>query len=276
MKNSTWIVGDVHGCYFELDQLLKHAQSIDPNSRFWFVGDLINRGPRSLDSLRRIIGLGDRSVAVLGNHDLHLLALASGVEMLNSKYEVEFKSILNAPDYNHLINWLRFRPLVHFNYNCLMVHAGVLANWDIQKILSIAAEIQDLLRAPNWQKKLVEIYKKTENTNQIYQAINVFTRVRLCDHHGLMLFPNKKKYLSKEYCFNSSNLVPWFDIENRATRNISIFFGHWSTLGLLVRPKIICLDTGCVWGGFLTAIRIHDRKLIQIPSHSSSSKRKTI
>ncbi len=265
MKTNIWVVGDIHGCYFELNQLLRNSQ-IDPNARFWFAGDLVNRGFGSLDTLRKIMTLDDRSVVVLGNHDIHLLALAAGVGF--SKPETVLDTILNAPDYNDLINWLRFRPLAHFEHDHLMVHAGVLANWDIPKILSIASEIQDMFRASNWQKKIKEIYN-CKDSDQIRSAINVFTKIRLCEYNGQMVSfdrNNRKRYQLNPSIPGKNFFIPWFDVPNRKTHEISIFFGHWSDLGLFIRPNLVCLDTGCIWGGYLTAMRLHDRHLIQIPN----------
>src|SRR5690606_40661211 len=152
MKGSSiWMIGDVQGCCAPLDQLLNHPDIAgEDDARFWFAGDLVNRGPQSLASLRRIIELGERAVAVLGNHDLHLLAAAAGVRKPSKSDTID--DILQAPDAADLIDWLRQRPLAHFEHGHLLVHAGVLAKWDVPKTLALAAEVQELLRGPNWQK----------------------------------------------------------------------------------------------------------------------------
>jgi bis(5'-nucleosyl)-tetraphosphatase (symmetrical) len=267
MNSRVWVIGDVQGCCAPLNKLFTHSDLVgDPTSRFWFAGDLVNRGPQSLETLRRIMDLDDRSVCVLGNHDLHLLAAAAGVRKVSKSDTLD--SILDAPDANDLINWLRFRPLAHFEHNHLMVHAGTLAKWDVAKTLSLAAEVQELLRGPNWQKALQKMYGNEPTTwkdkhkggKRMRIIINALTRIRLCTPAGHMDFSSKVTPGAWP-----EGLVPWFDVPNRATRDVTIVFGHWSTLGLLMRPDIVCLDTGCVWGGALTAMRLHDRKLVQIP-----------
>ncbi len=266
MNGSIWMIGDVQGCCSPLDRLLSHPDLVgDPLSRFWFAGDLVNRGPQSLDTLRRIIDLGDRATVVLGNHDLHLLATAAGVRKPSKSDTLE--PILRAPDAADLINWLRARPLAHFEQNHLLVHAGTLAKWDVAKTLSLAGEVQDALRGPNWQKALQKMYGNEPATwkedhkggKRMRVIINALTRMRLCTPNGHMEFATKVTPGAWP-----PGLVPWFDVPNRATRDVTTVFGHWSTLGLLQRPDVICLDTGCVWGGSLTALRLQDRKLVQV------------
>lgn len=263
---SIWIIGDVQGCCAPLEQLLSHQDiSSEPDARFWFAGDLINRGPQSLASLRRIIGMGDRAIAVLGNHDLHLLAVAAGVRKPSKSDTID--DILNAPDADALIDWLRFRPLAHFEHDHLLVHAGVLAKWDVAKTLSLASEVQTMLRGPNWKKALQKMYGnepthwKDGHTGgkRLRVIINALTRMRLCTPRGHMEFNTKVAPGAWP-----AGLVPWFDVPDRQTQDVTIVFGHWSTLGLLMRSDVICLDTGCVWGGSLTAMRLQDRKLVQI------------
>lgn len=263
---SIWMIGDVQGCCAPLEQLLSHPDiSSEADARFWFAGDLINRGPQSLASLRRIIGMGERAVSVLGNHDLHLLAAAAGVRKPSKSDTID--EILDAPDADDLIDWLRFRPLAHFEHDHLLVHAGVLAKWDVAKALSLAGEVETMLRGPNWQKALQKMYGneptqwKDGHTGgkRLRVIINALTRMRLCTPRGHMEFNTKVAPGAWP-----AGLVPWFDVKGRQTRDVTVVFGHWSTLGLLVRPDVICLDTGCVWGGELTAMRLQDRKLVQI------------
>lgn len=263
---SIWMIGDVQGCCTPLQQLLSHPDiASDPEARFWFAGDLVNRGPDSLGTLRRIMALEDRAVSILGNHDLHLLAAAAGVRK-PSKSDT-LNDILNAPDAADIIDWLRYRPLAHFAHNHLMVHAGVMAKWDVAKTLSLAAEVEAALRAPNWQKSLQKMYgnepviwkEDHKGSKRLRIIINALTRMRLCTPGGQMEFATKVAPGAWP-----AGLVPWFEVPNRATRDVTIVFGHWSTLGLLVRPNLICLDTGCVWGGALSAMRLQDRRLVQI------------
>jgi len=267
MKGSIWMIGDVQGCCEPLEALLAHPDVAgEPDAQFWFAGDLINRGPQSLASLRRIMALEDRGVAVLGNHDLHLLAAAAGVRKPSKSDTLD--EILNAPDAADLINWLRFRPLAHFEHDHLMVHAGVLAKWDVAKTLALADEVQQALRGDNWQKALQKMYgnepvvwkEDHAGGKRLRVIINALTRIRLCTQRGHMEFDTKVAPGAWP-----NGLIPWFDVPKRATRNITVVFGHWSTLGLTMRDNLICLDSGCVWGGALSAVRLQDRKLVQIP-----------
>lgn len=266
MKGAIWVIGDVQGCCGPLNDLLSHPEiAADDDARFWFAGDLINRGPESLAALRRIRSLEDRSVAVLGNHDLHLLATAAGVRKPSKSDTLD--EILEAPDAEELIDWLRFRPLAHFEQGHLMVHAGVLAKWDVAKTLSLAEEVQEALRSPNWRKSLQKMYgNEPANWKEGHKGgkrmrviINALTRIRLCTPSGHMEFDTKVAPGAWP-----QGLIPWFDVPKRATRDVTIVFGHWSTLGLFLREDVICLDSGCVWGGALTGMRLQDRKLVQI------------
>lgn len=266
-SSDIWMIGDVQGCCSPLDTLLNHPElNANPDTTIWFAGDLINRGPQSLQALRRIIAMDSRAVSVLGNHDLHLLAAAAGVRKPGKSDTLN--EILDAPDSKELIDWLRFRPLAHFEHDHLMVHAGVLAKWDVAKTLSLAAEVQEALRGPNWQKRLQKMYGNEpvdwkddfKGGKRLRVIINALTRMRLCTQRGLMDFSVKPQPGELP-----PGLVPWFDVPKRATRGeVTIVFGHWSTLGLLLRPDVICLDTGCVWGGKLTAVRLQDRKVVQV------------
>ncbi len=266
MTASIWMIGDVQGCCSSLDQLLAHPEIAgDPNARFWFAGDLVNRGPQSLASLRRIKALGDRAICVLGNHDLHLLAAAVGVRRLGKSDTIS--DILNAPDREELLTWLRHRPLAHFEQGHLLVHAGTLAKWDVEKTLALAAEVEQALQGEDWQHMLEKMYGNEpanwkddfKGGKRLRVIINAFTRMRLCTPNGHMEFQTKVAPGAWP-----AGLLPWFDVPNRATENITVVFGHWSTLGLFERKDVICLDTGCVWGGKLTAMRLHDRRRIQI------------
>lgn len=266
MTRSIWMIGDVQGCCTSLDELLQHPEiASDPDARFWFAGDLVNRGPESLATLRRIMALGERAVCVLGNHDLHLLAVAAGVRRLAKSDTIQ--DVLDAPDCNELLDWLRARPLAHFEEEHLMVHAGTLAKWSASKTLELAAEVQAALRGDNWRTALAKMYgndpvnwkEDFKGGKRLRVIINALTRMRLCTPSGHMEF--KTKVTPGAW---PPGLVPWFDVARRATKDITVIFGHWSTLGLLLRPDVVCLDTGCVWGGQLTALRLHDRKLVQI------------
>ncbi|PWF24226.1 symmetrical bis(5'-nucleosyl)-tetraphosphatase [Corticimicrobacter populi] len=267
MDNPIWMIGDIQGCGTPLDALLKHPEVDQPGSRFWFAGDLVNRGPQSLASLRRIKALGDRAISILGNHDLHLLAVSAGIRAPSKNDTIQ--EILDAPDAQELIDWLRNRPLAHFEAGHLMIHAGVLHKWTAQKTLALAAEVESVLRGKNWQKGLQKMYGNEPvqwrddltGSKRIRIIINALTRMRMCTIKGEIDLNSKASPRGQR----NGTLVPWFDVPGRATRDVTVVFGHWSTLGLMVRPDAICLDTGCVWGGQLTAMRLQDRRIIQIP-----------
>jgi len=265
-RSAIWMIGDVQGCCNALARLLAHPDiAADDGTRFWFAGDLVNRGPHSLNTLRTIMALGERAVSVLGNHDLHLLALAAGVRQPGKSDTLT--DILNAPDADALITWLRHRPLAHFESNHLLVHAGLLAKWDVAKTLSLADEVAQALRSPNWPRVLSKMYgneptawkEGLSGSKRLRVIINALTRMRLCTPNGHMALSGKGTPWPVP-----SGLVPWYDVPGRASRDVTVVFGHWSTLGLMIRPDAICLDSGCVWGRQLTAVRLHDRRVVQI------------
>jgi len=270
-----WAIGDVQGCGDALTRLLAHPDiaadvHTNPDTRFWFAGDLVNRGPQSLATLRTLIALGERAVAVLGNHDLHLLAVAAGVRA-PGKCDT-LADILDAPDADDLITWLRHRPLAHFDAGHLMVHAGVAAPWTVAQTLALANEVQAMLRSPDWRAHLAHMYGDTPRRWQdsltgrkrLRVIINALTRMRLCTPDGRMDLAAKGAPENAP-----TGLLPWYDVPNRAMRHSGeaatpVVFGHWSTLGLTLRPDVMCLDTGCVWGGRLTAVRLRDRRVVQV------------
>ncbi|NOL49961.1 symmetrical bis(5'-nucleosyl)-tetraphosphatase [Pelistega europaea] len=263
-----WAVGDIQGCCNALETLLEHPEiQQDPDAQFWFAGDLINRGPQSLRTLRTIMALGDRAVCVLGNHDLHLLAVYAGIRRENKSDTID--EILQDPDVENIIDWLRHRPLAHYAHQHLMVHAGVMAKWDVKKTLKLAGEISEALRSKNWKKYLQKMYGNEPNrwrdsltgAKRRRVIVNALTRMRMCFPDGSMEFGSKDAPSSVS---KRDNLLPWFELPDRKTEKTTIVFGHWSTLGLMVRKHLIALDTGCVWGGKLSAIRLSDRKLVQI------------
>lgn len=267
-KPGIWMIGDLQGCYQPLRELLTHPDiRADPDAQFWFAGDLINRGPDSLATLKTVMALGDRAISVLGNHDLHLLAVAAGVRKTAKSDTLD--EILNAPDAQEMIDWLRHCPLAHYDQHHLLVHAGVLAKWNVEKTLELASEVETALRGPNWKSMLQTMYGNEpvqwkddyHGGKRLRVIINALTRMRMCDSHGHMEFDFKGAPI------NNGQLMPWFDVPNRAARHDTIVFGHWSTLGLMIRPDAICLDSGCVWGRQLTAMRLQDHKLVQIACH---------
>jgi bis(5'-nucleosyl)-tetraphosphatase (symmetrical) len=271
---STFVIGDVQGCYDQLVELLSKIDSIDPQAQLLFAGDLVNRGPKSLETLRLVKSLGARAESVLGNHDLHLLAVANGVRAAHRSDTLD--TILQAKDRDELLNWLRHRPMAIApdGGRYLLVHAGVFASWDHSKTLQLAQEIETQLRGDNWLDLVHSMYGNhpanwrddltgAERTRCI---INGLTRIRFCHTDGGMDFDLKEAAEKAP-----EHLLPWFDLPSRKTQNCTLVFGHWSTLGLVLRDDLISLDTGCVWGGQLTAVRLVDRLVLQVksPQHQS-------
>lgn len=263
---STWMIGDLQGCCDSLDALLARPEIAgEAGARFWFAGDLVNRGPASLATMRRVMALGERAQAVLGNHDLHLLAVAAGVRPPGKSDTL--REILDAPDAAEILEWLRRRPLAHFEHGHLLVHAGVLPAWTAEQTLALAGEVQAALRGPDWRQFLAQMYGNEpaawddglEGADRLRVIVNALTRLRFCTAEGTMEFETKEGagHAPEGY-------LPWFDVPGRATASVTVVFGHWSTLGLLQRPGLVALDTGCVWGGQLTAVRLEDHKVVQV------------
>lgn len=263
---TTYAIGDVQGCDQQLGILLEriHAQSTTP-VKLMFVGDLINRGPQSLHTLRRIRAFGAQANTVLGNHDLHLLAVAKGIRKAHASDTLG--DILNNQNCNELLDWLRKRPLALFEHGHLFVHAGVFPQWTAEQTIALAHEVETVLRGPDWVDFLREMYGNTPvkwddrltGTDRLRCIVNGLTRIRFCTADGAMDFTTKEG-------INAAlpNYMPWFDVPQRQTRDITVVFGHWSTLGLILRPNLIALDTGCVWGGKLSAVSLNDRILLQV------------
>ena len=270
-SKNIWVIGDVQGCCVSLEALLNLPDiKNDPDCELWFAGDLINRGPNSLRALRLIMSLGDRAKCILGNHDLHLLAVYAGIRRENRSDTID--DILCSADVDTIIDWLRHRPLAYYEDGYLMVHAGILPEWSAKKTLKLAEEIGSSLRDKNWKKYLQKMYGNEPNkwnddlsgAKRRRVIINALTRMRMCTPDGAMDFGSKE---APTYSKNV-NLLPWFDMPGRKTEEVTVIFGHWSTLGLMVKKNLLALDTGCVWGGKLTAIRLQDRKVLQVDCHT--------
>ncbi|MFL9907907.1 symmetrical bis(5'-nucleosyl)-tetraphosphatase [Paraburkholderia sp. RL17-337-BIB-A] len=248
--------GDLQGCHTQFKQLLAKAAPPE-GTPLWFAGDLINRGSESLATLRDIIALGDRAVPVLGNHDLHLLSVSAGIR--KSKKGDTIDDILAAPDAADLLEWVRHRPLAHFDNGMLMVHAGVLPQWDATLTMELADELQRALRAPNWKETLAGLYGNEPNCwtpgikgiERLRLTCSALTRIRFCNAEGAMDF-------STSGGLNSAppGSMPWFDVPSRKTADVTVVFGHWAALGLTLRDNLIGLDSGCVWGEKLSAVRL--------------------
>ena len=262
---ATYAVGDIQGCCTELQQLL-HKVQFDPfTDRVWLVGDLVNRGPDSLGVLRLVKSLGVAAVTVLGNHDLHLLAVAEGVAELHRSDT--FDELLSAPDRDELLFWLRQQRLLHAQDNFALVHAGLLPGWSVAQAQSLAYEVEAALRGDDYPQFLRHMYGNHpdhwDDELSAYPRLrvitNAFTRLRICTERGKMEFKFKGVVQDAP-----PGYLPWFEVPNRASAAATIVCGHWSALGLKVTPHLITLDTGCLWGGALSAVRLEDRKVFQV------------
>lgn len=260
-----YAIGDSQGCHQRVLELVNRIQSASTNPELIFVGDLVNRGPESLAMLRYIRALGDTATVVLGNHDLHLLAVANGIRKPHRSDTLD--AILQAPDRDELLDWLRCQPLAQFKNGHLIVHAGVLPQWSAQETLGLAREVETVLRGPDWVSFLREMYGNTpakwddalQGVDRLRCIVNALTRLRYCHADGSM-----ELILAESSAGPQHDLLPWFDMPGRRTEDVTVVFGHWSTLGLTMRPNLIGLDTGCVWGGKLTAVRLEDRAVFQV------------
>jgi bis(5'-nucleosyl)-tetraphosphatase (symmetrical) len=266
---TTYFIGDVQGCCAQLELLLQKVFAHDADAKLLFAGDLVNRGPASLATLRLIKNLGVRADSVLGNHDLHLLAVANGIRPLHRKDTLS--AILQAPDRDELLEWLRQRPLAIQEDGHILVHAGVFPVWHSTQIMALANEVQDVLRRPDWLDYLRQMYGNTpdhwsEQSQGIERwrcIVNAFTRMRYLTPQATMDFASKEGSQ-----LAPPGLLPWFDHPQRQSTDSVMVCGHWSTLGLVLRPNFMALDSGCVWGGQLTAVSLHadpvQRHVIQI------------
>jgi bis(5'-nucleosyl)-tetraphosphatase (symmetrical) len=254
---AVYAIGDVQGCYDELRLLLDKIAFDPTRDRVCFVGDLVNRGPRSLETLRFIQRLGAAAVAVLGNHDLHLLAVACGIS--RTKHKDTFGDILNAPDRDALLDWLRRRPLMHREGEFYLIHAGLPPQWGLQTALDCAREVETVLREGDYRGLFATMYGDLpdlwQDTLQGWERLryitNCFTRIRYVDAQGRL---NLKEKRAPQQA--AAGLWPWHQAPERRSQGAKIIFGHWSTLGLHSENHCVCLDTGCLWGGELTALRL--------------------
>ncbi len=269
---AVYAVGDIQGCYDELRRALD-AIGFDPaHDRLWFVGDLVNRGPRSLEVLRFVSGLGEAAVCVLGNHDLHLLAIASGNDSRAPQDSLD--AVLDAPDRDALLHWLRHRPLMHHDpaLNFALLHAGLPPQWDIEEAGRHAREVEAVLRdetghraffADMYGNKPKRWRPELSGMGRLRFITNCFTRLRFCTRKGKLKLKDKGPPGTQ----SSPKAMPWFEVPGRASADTRIVFGHWSTLGYVACHNVWAIDTGCLWGGRLSLLRI-DRpqpELFQLP-----------
>jgi bis(5'-nucleosyl)-tetraphosphatase (symmetrical) len=263
-----YLIGDLQGCCDAFERLLAEIGFSPSRDSLTVLGDLVNRGPQSLAVLRRMRSLGAAAEALLGNHDLHLLAVAEGVRPEHRSDTL--REILDAPDREAWIEWVRARPLALERHGWLCVHAGVAPAWTAFKTLALAAEVEAMLRGPDLAGFLPRMYgnqparwdEALDGNDRWRFVINVLTRIRFVDaKDGTLDFTVKEGAGAAP-----PGLVPWFEAPGRASQGTSIAFGHWSTLGLINRPELLSLDTGCVWGGSLTAVRVDGgrREVVQV------------
>ena len=256
----TYAIGDVQGCFDELERLLQECAFDRGKDYLWFVGDLVNRGPKSLETLRFVKSLGERAVVVLGNHDLHLVTQHEGFE--RPRADDTFVDVLRAPDAKDLIGWLRRRPLMHVEAGWAMVHAGLLPQWSVEKARRLGKEVEAALAGPDYRDFLKHMYgSRPEQWNdglagwdRLRVVVNAMTRMRFCTPQGKMDFRAKGKAPPPGY-------HAWFQFRDERE---AIVCGHWSALGLKMTERLAALDSGCVWGGRLTALRLEDRALFQV------------
>jgi bis(5'-nucleosyl)-tetraphosphatase (symmetrical) len=262
---ATYAIGDIQGCYLTLLRLLEACDFDHGRDRLWLVGDLLNRGPRSLEVLRWARGLGERLVAVLGNHDLHLLGRALGSR--EAKAGDTLDPVLSAPDADELIEWLRIRPLLHHEGSHLLVHAGLQPAWSLRVAEAAARELEPLIAgpaaadvlsalrhrgAPAWGPSLSAADRRTI-------ALQTFVVMRTCGPDGRLCHG-----FSGPPDSAPAGCKPWFDYEPWRRSDVTVVCGHWARLGLLIRKNLLAIDTGCVWGGRLTAVRLEDRAMYQV------------
>lgn len=266
---ATYVVGDIQGCYDPLQRLLDKVAFDTATDQLWCPGDLVNRGGQSLETLRLLEGMGDNFRMTMGNHDLYLLKehwrFPDG-GCSNREMDV----ILHAHDRDKLMDWLQKQPLAHWSkkHNTLMLHAGVVPQWTLKQTLSCAAEVEKVLRSKKpgrffsrMNNNLVRRWRDERKGWKRRRLIsNILTRMRFCDANGKILSSASGPPGSQPASYK-----PWFKHKNRQTRNVKIVFGHWAALGLHLKKRTTCLDSGCVWGGRLSAIRLEDQQLFQVP-----------
>jgi len=266
---ATYAIGDLQGCFTEFSRLLEHLGFSAKRDRLWLVGDLVNRGPNSLEVLRFVKGLGERAVTVLGNHDLHLVMQSEG----NGKVSREdtLASVLSAPDRDELLAWLRAQPLFHVEDEYAMVHAGLLPQWDVVQATELSNETSAALTSPNYRDFLANMWGSEPTSwrddlkgwDRLRVVVNAMTRMRFCTPEGVMEFraPGSKGPPDR----GPAGCLPWYDVPGRRSADHKVICGHWSALGFRREKNLLALDSGCLWGGSLTAVRLEDQRIFQLP-----------
>lgn len=254
-----YAIGDIQGCYDELRLLLDAVEFDCSHDQLWFVGDLVNRGPKSLQTLRFVKSLGAAAVTVLGNHDMHLIASVLSMSKIGKKDTLA--EILRAPDRDEVIHWLRHKPLFHHGVEFCLLHAGLPPQWDFELTKRIAAETEDAIQGADHEQFFKFMYgnkpslwqDNLSKSERLRFAVNCFTRLRFCTAEGGLDFFHKGPPGSQP-----DNLLPWYAVPGRKSAGMRIIFGHWSTLGFYRDYNCHCIDTGCLWGGQLTALKLQE------------------
>ena len=264
---ATYAIGDIQGCFCALERLMEQLQFNPIKDRLWCVGDLVNRGPDSAPVLRYIKGLGGSAITVLGNHDLHLLAVAAGCVPTREKDTVH--DVLTAHDRDDLIEWVRHQPVIYRQHDFLLVHAGLLPQWSTDDADNYAHEVHAMLRSADYKTFLTALYddkraRRWSNSmtgmDRLVAITKILTRLRVCTIDGRVDFSFKRPPEQAP-----SGYLPWFQVPSRHNADTTIIFGHWAALGLHMHDNVIGLDSGCVWGRQLTAVRLDDRQVFQVP-----------
>lgn len=251
---AVYAIGDVHGCLKSLDALL---ETLPSKAKYLFIGDTINRGPQTLDTIRRIMDLGDRADAVLGNHEIHLLGVYAGVRKMNPRDTID--QILDAPDCDDIIDWIRSKPLAIEKKGFLCVHAATHWSWSLSDSLAYSREVEKVLQADDWKDNIGHLFGKDQwskdatGWDRLRGIANVFTRTRYLNSDGTMEYSAKLSPKDTDPA-----LIPWFKYPGRKTEDVPVVFGHWSTLGPVEWKNIYSLDTACIWGGRLTAVKLKE------------------
>lgn len=272
---ATYAIGDIQGCYYAFQSLLERIGFDVRSDELWLVGDIVNRGSGSLEVLRWCFQHQEHLKIVLGNHDLHTIAVAHGIRPPNKSDTIQ--SILDAPDADDLLNWLRHQPLMVKNEQYMMVHAGLLPQWQAEAAFGYAKEVETALQSNNYMDFLCNMYGNSPNIwmddltgfDRLRVITNAMTRIRVCAADGALDFNFKGELPDVP-----EGYVAWFDWPDRASDSQPIIFGHWSALGLQQRNNVFALDTGCLWGGALTAMCLETKQIIQVPSNLKDKPRK--
>ena len=270
---ATYAIGDIQGCFDSLQQLLAKCAFDPAHDRLWLVGDLVNRGPRSLETLRFVKSLGKAALTVLGNHDLYLLMVAEGGAKARGKDDT-LQPILDAPDCAELLDWLRQQPLCHVEDDYCMVHAGLLPQWSIKKARKLAREVEAALQGEQYREFIANMWGSQpdrwsddlEGWPRLRAVVNAMTRMRFCSADGVMDFKVKG-----ELARAPAGYMPWFEVPGRKSAKSVLVTGHWSALGFRLSDNMLALDSGCLWGGHLTAVRLEDRQVFQIDCAAGES-----